>query len=126
MMFPIAKTLILLVFLLPADAAEPPTYLGKTVNEWIAVLRDKSSRQRGRAIDALGAFGQAAKAAVPDLIEISRNQREGQLQIAAAMTLSRIGPAEATPAVPLLVARFIDQGCLHLTGAGTIGYTTSW
>jgi HEAT repeat protein len=91
-----------------ALADEPATFCGKTVEGWIAVLRDKSSSEDGRrqAMLALGYFGEAASAVVPDLTVF---EREGRLKAEASEALIRI---ELRPErrVPRLIEKFIWIG----------------
>ena len=82
----------------------------KTLDEWISDLRNKSRSERSEAAWALTYFGPAAKAAVPDLIEIIRIHKDDQLQLNCVEALGRIGP-DAAPAVPLLINRFLKQRC---------------
>ncbi len=100
--------LIATVFVGPARGEEPHTFRGKTVEGWLAVLRDQASTdaQRREAAVMLGCFGSEAKAAAPDLIDAVR---KGQLRPEALAALVSIGAgAEAT--VPLLVDQMKRNG----------------
>jgi hypothetical protein len=66
---------IILLQLIDVRADEPHTFCGRTVDGWIAVLRDRSSRERGRAAGMLGQFGPEAIGAVPDLIDTVRQSQ---------------------------------------------------
>ena len=92
------------------------TIYGKTVDGWIAVLRDRTGadEKRQRALWALGCFGPEAKAAVPDLMSALRAK---QLKDAAITALARIGSSDDV-IVPILIENFVNKGCQHLTGAG--------
>lgn len=105
----------------PTRGAEPHTFCGRTVDGWLQVYRDKSTRKHDRlfALWALGAFGAEARAAVPDLVNAFRDDA---LKVQAADALVRIGGgAEVT--VPYFIEQFVKQGCQHLTGMGTFGYS---
>jgi hypothetical protein len=69
-----AIVLVLVGWLQSARADEPHTFWGKTVEQWLAVYRDKASTevQRRQAVQALGCFGPEGGVAVPDLIEAAR------------------------------------------------------
>jgi HEAT repeat protein len=97
-------------------AEEPHTLRGKTVEGWLAVLRDKASTevQRRHAVVALGCFGPEANVATPELTETIRN---AQLADEAATALAEIGTG-AEAAVPILIRRFLERGSEHLTGLG--------
>lgn len=107
----------------PLGAVEPRIFCGKTVEGWSAVLRNSASTavERQQAIQALAAFGAEARAAVPLLIGALKQETTKE---AALIALSWIGGAPEQT-VPLLIDQFIRQGCLHLTGAGAIGYSNS-
>jgi hypothetical protein len=64
---------ILLLFLgtdALASSLDEPQYLGKTVDYWIKVIRDRDEQKISLAFDAIRALGPDAQAAVPDLIAI--------------------------------------------------------
>src|SRR5262249_36174184 len=84
---------------------------------WRTALRAGNLRDRNLAVIALGHFGQAAKAAVPDLIELVR---QGPFKDEALDALVRIG-AGAEVTVPTLIQRFVAQGRAHLPAMGAIG-----
>jgi HEAT repeat protein len=95
----------------PLSVDEHRTLCGKTLDEWISDLRTKPASERSEAAWALTYFGPAAKAAVPDLLEIMRIHKDDELQLNSVEALGRIGP-DAAPAVPLLIKRLINQHCL--------------
>src|SRR5262249_25077727 len=92
---------------------------GKTVDEWTAVLRDKTNPRRGEAIWALGCFGPEARAAVPLLIDEYRRARSKPGVVDALVRIG--GGTEVT--VPDLIEQFIKEGCARLTAMGAIGYS---
>jgi HEAT repeat protein len=102
----------------PVD--EAPTICGKTAEEWVAVLQDKTRRpgDRQQAVRMLVYFGPAAKAAVPDLIAIVKEKGYWGDAIEA---LGRIGP-DAVSAVPILVDKVRAEGC-NLARTGAFGET---
>ena len=86
----------------PQDEKQKDTaYQGKTVSQWIEVLKDKDVRVRNAAAFVLGQIGPAAKDAVPALSEALKD-KEGYVRRAAVSALGRIGPA-AKDAVPALM-----------------------
>jgi HEAT repeat protein len=107
--FLLAVILAVLPFKVLAD--EPPSLWGKTVENWIAVLRDEnaSDRERGEAVRALSYFGSSAREAVPHLIAVFTT-KDGKPDPDVIETLGRIG-SDAAPAVPLLVALFAKEEC---------------
>jgi HEAT repeat protein len=112
---------IAIVFVLSIQTDAPRTFGGRTLDAWLTALHSKSSRERRAAVVAVTCFGPEAKAAVPDLIEILRNDRDGREVVQA---LERIGP-DAAPAVPLLIERFVKSGHEHLTGMGAFQHDPS-
>ena len=103
------------------SADEPPEFYGKTVDQWIAVLRDKGSAEvdRRRAVLASGFFGADAKSVIPDLQELVHNPR---FQREAAQSLAAID-SRPEVRIPRLIERFIKDGCTHLTKQGAIGFS---
>ncbi len=123
-----------------ALADEPLTFQGKTVTAGSRNWRAKTGKDRRAAVIVLGYFGPAARAAVPDLIEIARQGpiqdeggeaglhglefwalRNGNLQLRddAVEALVQIGVGTEVT-VPRLIERFIEEGCDRLTEQGTI------
>jgi HEAT repeat protein len=123
MQLTILAVLILCSWFQPVRADESHTFYGKTVEGWIAVLRDKTgtAERRRQAAWALAYFGQEANAAIPELIDAAREKR---LQAAATEALARIRRADAVN-VPELIAQFLKRGCEHLTGQGFFMYDAS-
>jgi len=126
-------TLFLLLVLIsstrPTRAEDQPTCYGKNLDEWILIFRDKDSSKsdRARAAWALGCYGQAAQAAVPDLIDEVRHGQDNpadsiNVKANAFNALIRIG-AGTEITVPHLVEGFLKRGCDHLTGMGTFLYS---
>ena len=115
----LACVVLLVYSVQSARADEQQTLFGKTVDGWIAVLRDGKSTftQRVQAVRSLGDFGPEARAAVPLLVELLRDNK---LEDAAVAALARIGSADDL-IVPILIEKFVKQGCQHLTGQGTFG-----
>lgn len=99
-------------------AEEPSTLWGKPLDGWIAALRDRTGRDRRTAVIAVGYFGPAGKAAVPDLIDLVR---QGPFKDEAVDALVWIG-AGAEVTVPVLIGWFVQEGCDRLTAAGAIGF----
>jgi HEAT repeat protein len=99
-------------------AEEPSTLWGKTLDGWITALRERTGQDRRMAVVAVGHFGQAAKAAAPDLIELVR-KRQNQEEAVDALVRIAAG-AEVT--VPALIKRFVQEGCARLTAQGAIGF----
>ncbi len=83
----------------PLDAAAMP---GLTKG-----LADPSRDERARAARTIGLYGPTAKAAVPALAEVVRNDPSGTARIAAADALAAIGP-DARDALPALAAARAD------------------
>ncbi len=117
----LAAILYLSVWQSSARAIEPQEFYGKTLDAWVEVLRDKDSTtdDRRRAVLASGFFGADAKAVIPDLQELVRQQR---FQREAAQSLAAID-VRPEVRIPRLIKRFIKDGSIHLTGAGAIGYS---
>jgi HEAT repeat protein len=116
-------SLIVVASALATRGEEPHTFLGKTAEGWLAILRDNASTEarRREAVVMLGCFGPEARAAAPDLIEAVR---KGPFRDEAVDALVSIGVgAEVT--VPVLIDRFVKRGCQHLTGMGSFPYVPS-
>ena len=78
-----------------------------------------SASDRAHAVWMLSFFGSAASKAVPDLIDRLRQAGNVRREIDALTALGRIGPA-AAPAVPLLIAGYLAEGC-NLAKTGNFG-----
>jgi HEAT repeat protein len=85
-----------------SDAQEKePVHDGKTVSQWIELLKSRDSYQRRQAADALLALGPQAKAAVPALA-LALKDADRTVRELAALALRRLGP-HAKGVVPALV-----------------------
>jgi HEAT repeat protein len=85
-------------------------YKGKTVEQWIADLKDKDWNVRFWAAEALGDIGPKAEKAVPALIQ-AFNDKESMVRQYAAIALGKIGP-KAAKAVPALSQASMDKHLL--------------
>ncbi|WP_422931758.1 HEAT repeat domain-containing protein [Singulisphaera sp. PoT] len=104
----LVSTLIFAVgSILAAAGDEPPMVLGRSVDGWVQILRNKGSAPgaRLRALKALAFFGAEAKAAVPDLVE---EFRRGLFRAEAVDALVRIG-AETDLAVSYLIDQLVKD-----------------
>src|SRR5262249_38557105 len=88
-----------------AQDAEP-TYRGKTVAAWKAILKKGDPRQRLTAVLALGEAGRDALPALPELTAVLKDPQV-LVRRAAAQTLAGLG-ADAAPAVPALAKALRD------------------
>jgi HEAT repeat protein len=86
---------------------EKVVYKGKTVEQWIQALKDKSFLVRMNAALALGYIGPKANKAVPALIEALKD-KETVVRGGAALALGEIGP-KAEKAVPALIQALNDK-----------------
>ncbi len=124
-MRPILPTwLIWVVLAVPAQGEDLHTFGGRTVEGWIAVLRDQASTEAQRRVAAvmLGCFGPEARAAAPDLIEAVR---KGQIQGEGVGALVSIG-AGAEVTAPILVDQFLKHGYFAVgPGLGTYYHSGS-
>ena len=76
---------------------------------------------RRNAADALGSIGTEAKAAVPDLVNALKNDKDAFVRSSAASALGRLG-TEAKAAVPDLVNSLKDKdGDVRSRAAGALG-----
>jgi hypothetical protein len=103
-----------------ASTSDEPVYLGKTLSDWIKVIHDRDDEMISLAFDAVGAFGPAAQAAVPDLTALVsapfvpiRIGKDSQALIASKLydieirtgaidALTSIGESAASATVPLI------------------------
>jgi len=122
---PVTVGAVLLVFLIRTDLAhadERRTFCGRTAEEWVRSLQDRT--HRGQAVVALGYIGPAARAAVPELVDILRRRdfhERTNSETLVIDALARIGP-DASPAVPLLTEKFRKEECFHAK-TGYFGYS---
>jgi HEAT repeat protein len=116
-------SLVVVALAVAARGEEPHTFLGKTVEGWLGLLRDKASTaaQRREAAVMLGCFGPEARAAAPDLIEAVRT---GPLRDEAVDALVSIG-AGAEVTVPVLIDRFMKRGSQAFTRMGSFPFDPS-
>src|SRR5262245_40640575 len=84
-----------------------PVYDGKTVSEWVALLKDKDDKVRLKAAFWLRQAGPEAKAAVPGLLD-SLKDKNVSVRQESAFALGRIGPP-AKPAIPSLINALKDE-----------------
>ena len=78
-----------------------PRHLGRTLSSWTVDLKAEDAYKRRSACEALGNMGDAAKAAVPDLIELLDDANEG-IQGFAVDALVKIGEGSVAALEPLL------------------------
>jgi HEAT repeat protein len=85
-------------------------------------LKDTDARARAQAASALSEAGALAEPAVPELIEMLRNDPEERARLEATLALGNIGPA-AKAAVPALVEILRNEKLLSIrvNAAGSLG-----
>jgi HEAT repeat protein len=86
---------------------DPDAFVRSALPVLIAIIRDKDSEVRDKAVFALGKLGPPEKAAVPPLCELLVDG-DPYVRRAAARGLSAIGP-EAKAAIPLLIGALRDR-----------------
>jgi HEAT repeat protein len=104
-----SKSIVLLVLLAASTVLaqdEEPTYRGKTVAAWKAILKKGDPRQRLTAVLALGEAGREAVPALPELTAVLKDSQV-LVRRAAAQTLAGLG-TDAAPAVPALALALRD------------------
>ena len=84
-----------------------PVYQGKTVHEWVELLRRGKGRNRRIAGEILEWIDPRAKTAVPALIQTLQHP-EAEVRTVAAEALSQIGP-DAKEAVDVLALALKDR-----------------
>jgi HEAT repeat protein len=113
-------TALLAILILPASSVfaqdEEPTYRGKTVAAWKAILKKGDPRQRLTAVLALGEAGREAVPALPELAAVLKDPQV-LVRRAAAQTLAGLG-TDAAPAVPALARALRDSDALVRQLAG--------
>jgi hypothetical protein len=72
-----------------------PTYQGKTLTDWIKMLKTGDAKARGAAAVAIGQIGKDAKAAIPALIAALKDT-DPSVRMEATIALSKIGPEAIT------------------------------
>src|SRR5437867_1727512 len=87
---------LLAILLLPAAALVAcalggAQYEGKTVKEWIALLKHKDPFERQNAAYALGKMKFQAKESVPALIEALKEDKEAMVRAEVADSLGLLG-----------------------------------
>jgi HEAT repeat protein len=98
-----------------------PSYNGKPLASWVALLKDKDFYVRRGAAEALKTMGKEAKAAVPALTNALEDNFYGVRQT-AAQALGSIGP-DAEAAIPALsnAAAKDHYACVRLAAAEALG-----
>jgi hypothetical protein len=93
------------------DSTNEPTYLQRTLSEWFVLAKNKDSRVRVYAAQALGDLGEMpvpdAKSAVPTLIELLKDA-DSTVRQAAAVALETLYE-KAKPAIPALKEAVNDK-----------------
>src|SRR5262249_30843892 len=82
----------------PGDSEPEPTYMGRTLRQWIADLKDADADVRGQAAYTLARMGPNIRPAFPALKEAAKDDAPGLLQYAAE-ALGNTG----SQALPVLV-----------------------
>lgn len=111
--------------IVPASAQEPkePTRNGKTLKEWILLLKSKDSNERAQAawnIEQIAARTLAAREAVPDLIE-ALGDSNPYLSQSAHIALWRIGPDAVPALIEALQSKNERQRTRAASALGAIG-----
>ena len=78
---------------------DPLTSHGKPVAHWLEELKQPDAKARKKAVVALGAVGKADPAAIPALIAVVKDDRDGRVRNEAVVALLNIGP-DAEDAIP--------------------------
>ena len=92
-----------LILALPAADPPEPSHDGKTLTAWVAKLTDDKPAVRLAAVEAIGAIGPDAKAAVPPLLLALKRDESEEVRAASAEALGKMGSA-AEPAARSLAA----------------------
>ena len=98
---------VLVLGLVGCPKAEDKKKVVKTVEQWVADLKDKDPAVRRHAASALGGIGPEAEKAVPALIEALKD-KDWSVRSRAAWALGSIGP-RAEKAVPVLIQALKDK-----------------
>src|SRR5262249_7453526 len=88
----------------PRPEKNEPTFMGKTVDDWVKDLRSSDPAPRGGAASVLGFMGPKAKAAIPALVKALADS-DSFVRLEATQALARMG----TAAVPALTAALKDR-----------------
>jgi HEAT repeat protein len=97
----------------------PVTYDGKTIEEWVAILRGGNSFQRERAA-RLFAYSPVDKTAIEQLCHAIHDEDE-QVAQTAMWAIDRLGP-DAADAMPTLIKALKDQDeGVRMNAASAIG-----
>ena len=110
---------LLAALLLSAPAAAPPPLgdllvaEGKTLNQWLAILRTSKGDEWAEAVEALSEFGPRAAEALPLLLaDLDRTEPDSCDRRASVLnTIAAMGPV-AKPAIPRLL-KLIRRGGLR-------------
>src|SRR5262249_27876596 len=86
-----ATSLLLALALAGCPADDTPSYMGRTLTEWVADLNGADEAKQREALVAIQKLGPNAKAAVPDLRKILTNKQH-RFRSEAAWALGAIGP----------------------------------
>lgn len=92
-----------------AQKAKEPSFDGRSLSSWIADLNAPAPQTRNAAAYAIGGMGPAAKAAVPALVSVLKDQNEpATVKYPVCVALREIGP-DAKDAVPALTETLDDR-----------------
>ena len=92
-----------------AQKAKEPTFDGRTLSSWIADLNAAAPYTRNAAAYAISSMGPAAKAAVPALVAVLKDEENPpSVRYPVCVALREIGP-DAKDAVPALTAALDDR-----------------
>ena len=95
---------------------DPLTSHGKPVAHWLEELKQPDAKARKKAVVALGAVGKADPAAIPALIAVVKDDRDGRVRNEAVVALLNIGP-DAEDAIPALTEAEHDKDTTVRTNA---------
>jgi hypothetical protein len=87
----------------PAHAAKEPARYGKSLSEWIALLKDQDVGVRNNAASVLSLFGPEAAPAAPALAK-ALTDKNPDVRRHAALALGNIGPKAKAAAAALRAA----------------------
>ncbi len=105
----------------PMIPAGEPTYAGRGLRGWTALLDDPQPYRRCAAARALGSIGPDARASVRELTR-ALDDKDSSVRMEAAVALGRIGPAAAASAPAMIAAlrraSYFDGGLIGPALAG--------